>query len=205
MALRMASTSTPTSAKTAIHMLASPVGAQHQYQRLDRQGEDNILPDDLHGAAGKPNGQRQLAGGIVHQDDISGLNGGIAAQGAHGDTDIGAGQNRSIIDAIADEHQRRTSLQQLLHRGHLIGGQQLGPVFIQTKLPSHGLGYGGLIAGQHHGLFHALGLEGPNGLGGIGLGGIGDDQIAEIIIIGRHVDNGADLGDLPAGNADLLH
>ena len=66
-------------------------------------------------------------------------------------------------------------------------------------------GYGGLIAGQHHGLFHALGLEGPNGLGGIGLGGIGDDQIAEIIIIGRHVDNGADLGDLPAGNADLLH
>ena len=171
MALRMASTSTPTSAKTAIHMLASPVAPSTSTSALTARAKITFCQTIFHGAAGKPNGQRQLAGRIVHQDDISGLNGGIAAQGAHGDTDIGAGQNRSIIDAIADEHQRRTSLQQLLHRGHLIGGQQLGPVFIQTKLPSHSLGYGGLIAGQHHGLFHALSLERPNGLGGIGLGG----------------------------------
>ena len=101
MALRMASTSTPTSAKTAIHMLASPVAPSTSTSALTARAKITFC-QTIFMVRRDPHGQRDLGRVVVHQDNVRGLNGGIAAQGAHGDTDIGAGQNRSIIDAIAN-------------------------------------------------------------------------------------------------------
>ncbi len=38
---------------------------------------------------------------VSHDDNVGCLNGGVRTQPAHSDTDIGGGQNRRIIDAVA--------------------------------------------------------------------------------------------------------
>ena len=105
MALSTAMTITPTSAKMAAHMLAMPSGHERQAAELDDQGKDDVLLDDADALAGDLDGLGDLERVVVHQHDVGGLDGGVGAHGAHGDADVGAGQDRGVVDAVADEGQ----------------------------------------------------------------------------------------------------
>ena len=115
-------------------------GAERQHQELDGQGEDNVLTDDGQGAPGDSNGVGKLGGLVIHQHDVGGLDGGIGAQAAHGDTDVGPGEHRGVVDAVAHEGQGPLGgnlTQQSLHTGHLVGGEELGVYLVQAQLLCH--------------------------------------------------------------------
>ena len=40
---------------------------------------------------------------VVHQRDAGGVGGDVGARQAHGHADIGGGQNRTVVDAVADD------------------------------------------------------------------------------------------------------
>src|SRR3546814_5746800 len=60
---------------------------------------------------------------VGHQRDIRGLDGSIAADGAHGDAEAGAGQCRSIVDSIANHGHGAVSRFQLLDDLQLVFGE----------------------------------------------------------------------------------
>ena len=71
---------------------------------------------------------------------IGGLDGGIGAQAAHGDADVGPGEHRGVVDAVAHEGQGALGgdlTQQSLHTGHLVGGEELGVYLVQAQLLCH--------------------------------------------------------------------
>lgn len=40
---------------------------------------------------------------VVHDDDVSCLDSGFRAGGAHGNTDVGAAKDRRVVNSVADE------------------------------------------------------------------------------------------------------
>ena len=134
-----------------------------------------------------------LAGVVVHQHHVGGLDGGVAAQRAHGDAHIGAHQNRRVVDAVA--HKGQAGLggfggQQLLHPADLVGGQQAGMDLVDAQVGGHLVGHSGAVAGQHDGA-HALGLQAGNGPGRGGLELVGDQNRAPELPAAGHIHHGA--------------
>ena len=73
---------------------------------------------------------RQLVG---HERDVGGLERGVGAGDAHRDADVGGGERRRVVDAVADHRQRAVARAQLLDRRHLVLGQQVGAVVVETE------------------------------------------------------------------------
>ena len=142
-------------------------GTQYQAQALDAQRKHDVLVHDPQALAGDADGLGDLQGVVVHQHHVRRLNGGIGAHGTHGDADIGTGQHRGIVDAVAHEGQLAVGVaQQALHLRHLIRRQQLTVYLVHAQFSGHVVGHPPDIAGEHDGLFHArlmekLGLKAP--------------------------------------------
>ena len=49
--------------------------------------------------SGDAHGQCDLGRVVIHQHHVGGFNGGVGAQGTHGDAHSGAGQHRGVVDA----------------------------------------------------------------------------------------------------------
>ena len=163
---------------------------------------------DADALAGDLDGLGDLHGIVVHQHHVGGLDGGIAAHGAHGDADIGTGQHRRIVDAVAHEGQAGLAAlpgQQLLHLGHLVAGQQLAADLVHTQLRRHFIGHPLGVAGQHDGLFHAGALQGGDGRLGVGLYHVGDNDVSGVLAVHGHVDDGAYAVALVEGDAQPGH
>ena len=153
-----------------------PQGTQDQDDRLDAQGEDDILLDDPQSAAGDGDGAGEARHTVVHQHHVGGLDGGVRAHPPHGDADIGAGQDGGVVDAVPHEGQLALAggvSQQSLHPLHLVGGQKGGVVLVQPQLTGHGRGGGLAIPRQHDGALDPTRAESGDGLGGIGLDCVG--------------------------------
>ena len=78
---------------------------QQQHEYLHTDGEPNVLLGNAQCATSNTDGKGYLRGLVVHKHNISGLDGGIAAETSHGDTYIGTSQDRGIVDAITDKGQ----------------------------------------------------------------------------------------------------
>ncbi len=142
--------------------------------------------------AGDTDGKSYLRRLVVHQHNVGGLNGSIASQGPHCNADIGKCQHRSVIDAVADEGQFTAfivRLQQFLHVAHLVGGHQLGMIFVEPQLPCHRLCYRLTVAGEHHGALHSELLQCPDSLLGVGLHLVGNDDMACIVAVDSHMNH----------------
>ena len=74
---------------------------------------------------------------------------------------------------------------------------------VQAQLTAHGLGHGGVVAGEHHRLAHPGLLQGLQGGGGAVLDLVGHHQVTGIGPVHRHVDHGAH-GLLPLGSGDVV-
>ena len=126
------------------------LGSQDQTDSLDTQGKDDVFVYDAKAFAGNTHGQSDLCRIVVHQHDVSGFYGSVAAHGAHGDTDIGPGQNRSVIDAVACESKSSAGLflrQKALDLVYLIRRQQFTVDLVDAQSPGDGVRHGGGIAG----------------------------------------------------------
>jgi hypothetical protein len=73
---------------------------------------------------------------------------GAGAPRAHGDPDVGGGQRRGVVDAVAD-HQRRA--QALLGRDGIdfVGRHAVGEDGVEVEGGADGFGGVGTVAGDH--------------------------------------------------------
>ena len=85
--------------------IGEPQGHKHQTRQLDADGKDDVFIDDPQALAGDPNGLCDFGGIVIHQDHVGGLDGGIGAHGAHGNTDIRPAEDRGVVDAVPHEGQ----------------------------------------------------------------------------------------------------
>ena len=109
--------------------------------------------NDAHGFAGNFHGKRQLGRFVIHQHHIGRFNGSVTAHTAHGDTDIGTGQNRRVIDAVTDIADQGFRLLFLVFVNHFfgkrdfVGRQKLTVNFVDTEGISDGFTDIFLVAG----------------------------------------------------------
>ena len=205
-------TATPTSAKTAIHMLAMPKAARMSTANLMPRANTmfcHTMPMVLRATAMARAMERGI---VIHQDHIGGLDGGVGAHGSHGDADVGAGEHRRIVDAVAHEGQLALAVggllggvQQRLHFLHLVLGKQLGMHLVDTELRGHGLGHVGAVAGEHDRLLHAGRAQIGDGRRRLGLHGVGNKNVAGVGGVHGHVQYGAHgigggAGDMVSGH-----
>ena len=84
--------------------------------------------------------------------------------GAHGDADVGLGQCRRVVDAVAGHRDHVPfGLKPLDHLPFLLG-QHLGPDLVDPEFPRHGLGGRAAVAREHDDS-QALGVESPTASG----------------------------------------
>ena len=161
----------------------------------------------MHALAGNLHSQADLGRVVIHQNNVSGLNSSVTSHGAHRDADIGAHQHGGVVDAITGKGQDIVLAlggQQLFHAVDFIGGQQLGMVFIQPQLAADLAGNGFTVAGQHDGT-HALGFQGGNGLLGVFLHFVRDQNRAKELAVTRHINHSTGAGIFGVGNLAVVH
>ena len=114
----------------------------------------------------------------LHEDDIGRFDSRIGPA-SHGGTDIGPGQDRRIIDAVADEEDRTVLLAQHIHLVDFILRQQLGPDIVDARLGSDVVRCLLGIASEH-GRRNAHTGNSLNGIDGIVFDSVRNDQPARI-------------------------
>ena len=85
--------------------------------------------------------------------------------GTDGQADVGAGEGRSVVDAVADHRHRQTSILQLGDGAVLVLGQDLGEHLVDPELPPDVVGHGASVARDHHDVVDAQAVEVGDGLG----------------------------------------
>ena len=165
---------------------------QREDEHLDADGEHDVLVHDAHGLARYADGAGDVARLVVHEDDVRGLDGGVRAHGAHGDAHIGAGEHGGVVDAVAHEGEVAAGgVEDALHLLDLVAGQQLGVVFVQAEFCCDGARHLLAVAGEHNAAIDARGVQIADGLLGIVLHHIGDDDMAGIRAVDGDVQDGA--------------
>ena len=114
---------------------------------------------------------------VPHQGDVRRLAGRVGAA-AHGDADVGGGQGRRVVDAVADHGDDTAGGAQLGDSSGFVGGQQAGAVFVNAASRRYGRRHLGAVAGQHHDA-DALLTQGGHGAGGVGAHGVGNGDDAQ--------------------------
>ena len=87
--------------------------------------------------------------GALHRD---------VGAGAHRDADVGLGQRRRVVDAVAGHRDDAALGLQPLDRFGFLVGQHLGATSSSPSLPRHGLGRRPVVAGEHDDA-EALGVQ----------------------------------------------
>src|SRR5690606_26807935 len=88
----------------------------------DDQREDEVLGDDTAGASSDGDGGDDSGEVVGHEGDISGLEGNVAAGGAHGDPDAGRREGWGVVDAVADHGHVVEAVDELTNRRCLVFG-----------------------------------------------------------------------------------
>ena len=86
----------------------------------------------------------------VEVDHVAGLLGGRGA-GVHRDADVGLGQGRGVVGAVAGHRDELAALLLGPDQGHLVLGGGLGEEVVDAGLCGDGLGGQRVVAGDHHG------------------------------------------------------
>ena len=76
---------------------------------------------------------------------------------------------------------------------------------VHAQLRRHGLRHPFGITGEHDGLVHTGLMQGGDGLPGVGLHHVGDDDVTGVLAVHGHVDDGADAVTVVVGDAKLRH
>ena len=77
------------------------------------------------------------------------LHGDVGA-GAHGDADVGRGERRRVVDAVAGHGDDAALRLVALHDRALLVGQDLGLDLLDAELAGDRLGGRPVVAGEHH-------------------------------------------------------
>ena len=110
---------------------------------------------------------RQVREALAHEGDVGGLDGGVAAHGAHGDPQVGRGERRGVVDPVT--HHGEVALPaQLFDDLDLALGQQLGVDFIDSGAAADRRRRALVVAGEHGDPPDAEAAKGGDDFGGLG-------------------------------------
>jgi hypothetical protein len=82
------------------------------------------------------------------QHDVAGLHGHVGAR-ADGDADVGGGQRRGVVHAVAHHGHLLPLRLELAHLGRLVLGQDLGEDGVDAELLGDGVGHGPGVPREH--------------------------------------------------------
>src|ERR1035438_8137863 len=104
-------------------------------QHHDRAHRDNqVLTNHAAGALAEAEGSQEVLQPVVHQNHVRLFEGGIRAAGTHRDADIGGGQARGIVDAVAYQCHAPALLSERANGLQLLLWLQLGAHILNPQL-----------------------------------------------------------------------
>ena len=174
-------------------------GGDRDEQDVVGERPDQALLDGGHGAPRQGDGGDDAAQVAADQGDVGGGDGDVGA-GADGDAEVGGGQGGGVVDAVADHRDHVPVGLEGGDPGGLVGREDLGDDVVDADLSGDGVRGGGVVAGHHPDL-QAEGLQLGDGLGGVGLDGVGDGHQAGQGAVDGDVHRGAAGRRRPAGLA----
>ena len=123
-------------------------GEAHRGQRQAHAGDDALDGDAL-GAPGDDDAVAEAIETVDGDHHVGGRRRGRGTSCAQSDPDVGRGEGRGVVHAVA-HHDRRPPAPLQRHGVELVGGRALGQHLVDTDHGAHGLGDVGPIAGHHH-------------------------------------------------------
>ena len=129
------------------------------------EGSEEVLAHIAHGGAADLDGRDDALQAAFDEGHVARLDGHVGA-GADGEADVGLGQGRGIVDAVADHADGLALELQLLHFMGLAVGQHFGEHALDADLARDGLGRALVVARQHDDL-DAQAFQGLDG--GLGI------------------------------------
>ena len=117
----------------------------------------------------------------VHEDDVSRFYGRIGTA-VHSRADIGTGQDRCIVDAVTDEHDRAVLFAKFIQLTDLILRQEFSPNVIDSRLRSDVIGSLLRIAGKH-GRRNPQAGNGLDGIDSVFFQRVGNDDSSGILTV----------------------
>ena len=181
---------------------------EQQAAEFDDQRETDVFVYDSDALAGNLDRFCDLERVVIHQYDIGSLNGGVGTHSAHSNTDISSAKNRCVVDAVADEGELSAAAvgrEQPFDLLDLAGRKQFAVHLVNAELGCDGVGDLLHVTGEHNGLLNARMLQVCNGLLGVRLDDIGDDDVSGVLAVKRHMDYCADAAAVLVGDVQLLH
>ncbi len=137
---------------------------------MHRRGGEPARPDD--------------AAEVALEERHAGALDGDVRPGAHGDADVGGGERRGVVDAVAGHGDDAAVVAEALHHLALAIWQHFGLDLVDAELARHGLGGGAVVAGEHDDA-DALGMKVGDRLRRRLLDRIGDGDDAGRLAIDR--------------------
>src|SRR5664280_137485 len=161
------------------------------------KGKEQVLPDIAHDRRRQRARFHDPGEVALEQRDAGAFDRHIGA-GAHGDTDLGGGQCRRIIDAVAGHGHHAAFGAQFFDHSALLIRQHLSLDFCNAEPLGDGERGGTVVAGEHHHA-DAVGGERLERFRGRGLDRIGDGDDAGRLAVDAKEDGGGAVATQPLG------
>jgi hypothetical protein len=132
------------------HRVQQPDGGERDRERVVAERPHEVRADGRQRAARQGDGVGGGARVAAHQRHLAGLDRDVGPR-AHRDAEVGTGERRCVVDAVADHRDRVTLGLQLLDDGVLAVGQHAGDDPLDAELGGDGLRRALLVTGQQDG------------------------------------------------------
>ena len=157
-----------------------PQTGQHDRDGIQPEGkQEDVLPDHADRVPGQADRLGKGRERVAHQDDRAGLGGQVAAHAGQRKADVGAGQGRGIVDAVADHRHDPPFAPAAVDPVRLAGRRQLGLDPLDVDLPGDGHRGGLAVARQDRQVLEAQVLQ----------------VVDRVVRVGAHAIPGADDAD----------
>lgn len=169
-------------------------GGEDEDGHLHGYGEPGVLAGYAYRAARYLDCTDNLQRPVVHYHHVGSLDSRIATDTAHSYSDVGAGQNRCVVDAVADKSESSSlglRLQQFLDVSDLIGRKKLGWYSSMPILRAVSAAITSRSPVSITVLSTPRAFQVSYGLGRIVLYLVGNDDMTGIDSVDGYVDNGA--------------
>ena len=165
---------------------------QGEEQRLDAQRQRDVLHQDGKGGPGQADEAGDLAQVVVHERHVGGLDGGVRAVAGHSETDVGPGQRRGVVDAVARHAHLVSPGFQFLDDGELVRREQTGLEAVHAHLTGDGRCRVLVVTGEHD-RGHAQCLQFPDSFQTACLERIGHGEQGPDAVVAHECDHGLAL------------
>ena len=116
---------------------------------------------------------------VLHESDVRRLDGGIAADGSHGEANAGDGKRGRVVHAVADHADVGVLGDELADVFDLLLRHEVADGFVDARLFGDGGGGALVVAAEHDDLFDPRSVDETKRFGHLGAQGIGNGDDAE--------------------------